>query len=418
MLGALVDAGVSLERIQAAVDGLGVHGLSLTAETVRKNGFRATQIHVHCPHEHVHRHLADIVAMIESNAVLTDLQRRLAIDIFTLLATAEAKVHGSTVEKVHFHEVGAADSIADIVGSAVGWDLLGVDRVECSAIPTGCGEIRIAHGTCSVPAPATAELLTGLPIAASDVAMELTTPTGAAIVRTLVSRFGTMPSMVVERIGCGAGQRDIPTQPNLLRLFVGEMRKGDDVGGEGECLERPGDNASGGEETAKTLRMLETDIDDCPGEWIGYTCERLFDAGALDVVLVSVQMKKGRPGTRISVLCDDERCGMLESILFAETTTLGVRSWVVRRTEQKRRTEMVATPFGTVAGKIADRAGRLRFSPEYEICRRLAIDTGVPLADIYRAAVTAFETEHSSNGVGFLTPATPAPREHTTGKHE
>src|SRR5689334_7415708 len=220
-LGALVDAGADLAAIQAGIDSLGLPGCRLVRTEVKKKGFRATQITVEYEPEHKHRHLHHIVAMIDGST-LSDRQKDLAKRIFQKLAEAEAKVHGSTIEKVHFHEVGAVDSIADIVGAAIGFDLLGVERIVCSPVPTGHGFVEIAHGRCSIPAPATGELLKRVPLAALDVEGELTTPTGAAIVTSLAGEFGHVPSMVVERIGYGAGQKDFP-QPNILRLLIGEV---------------------------------------------------------------------------------------------------------------------------------------------------------------------------------------------------
>src|SRR5436190_3193673 len=220
-LGALIDAGAELADIQAGIDSLGLPSCRLVRTEVKKKGFRATQITVEHEPEHKHRHLHHIMAMIDGST-LTAHQQELAKRIFQKMAEAEAKVHGTTIEKVHFHEVGAVDSIADIVGSAIGFDLLGIERIACSPIPTGHGFIEIAHGRCSIPAPATGELLQGVPLTALNVEGELTTPTGAAIVASLASEFGQLPSMTVDRIGYGAGQKDFP-QANILRLLVGEV---------------------------------------------------------------------------------------------------------------------------------------------------------------------------------------------------
>ncbi|MCO6453727.1 MAG: nickel pincer cofactor biosynthesis protein LarC [Pirellulaceae bacterium] len=367
-LGALVDAGVPLERIQAGIDSLGLAACRLEATEVRKRGFRATQITVHHEPEHAHRHLHHITDMIDASQ-LTDSQKQLARRIFTRLGEAEAQVHGTTIRKVHFHEVGAVDSIADIVGSAIGWDLLGVDRVECSPIPTGTGFIEIAHGRVSIPAPATAELLKGIPLAASDVAAELTTPTGAAIVATLSSRFGPLPAMRIERIGCGAGQRDLDAQPNLVRLLVGTVD---------EPL--PGDE----------VWQLETNLDDVSGEVIAHCAQQLLDSGALDVYTTPIQMKKNRPAVKLSVLAERADLERLEGLVFRETGTLGVRRWLVSRHKLPRRIETVATDWGPVEVKVAQLAdGSRRCAPEFEACRRLAQQHGVPLQQIYDAARAA-----------------------------
>ena len=256
-LGALVDAGADLAAIQAGIDSLGLPSVRLATSEVKKKGFRATQITVVHEPEHKHRHLHHITAMIDGS-ILTARQRELATRIFTRLAEAEAKVHGTTIQKVHFHEVGAVDSIADIVGSAIGWDLLGVERVIASPVPTGTGFVEIAHGRCSLPAPAVGELLRGVPLAESSVPFELTTPTGAAILAALAEGYGPVPAMTIERIGYGAGSRDLEEQANLLRLLVGTTSDG------------------GGREQ---VTLLETNLDDISGELIGHAIARLWSAG-------------------------------------------------------------------------------------------------------------------------------------------
>lgn len=372
MLGALVDAGVELATLNEAIDSLGLPGCRLVAEQVKKKGFRATQIKVEYQPEHVHRHLHHIVGMIDGSR-LSDRQKDLARRVFTRLAEAEAKVHGTTIQKVHFHEVGAADSIADIVGSAVGWDLLGVDRIVASPVPTGTGKIRIAHGECSVPAPATAELLTGVPLAESSVPFELTTPTGAAILATLVEQFGPVPAMKIQRIGYGAGQRELETQPNLLRLLVGEAVE---------------------TEQAEQVWVLETNLDDISGELVGYCTTRLLEAGALDVYTTAIQMKKNRPAVKLTVLCHAAAIERMEAILFEETTTLGVRRWPASRHVLRRRQHQVETPWGPIEGKVGwTAAGPARFAPEFESCRRVAEEKSIPLRVVYEAAQKAFDPE-------------------------
>lgn len=371
-LGALVDAGVSLEQLNRAVGSLGLPGCRLVAAEVRKNGFRATQVTVEHQPEHEHRHLADILKRI-AQGELSDRQKELAGRIFQRLAEAEAKVHGISIERVHFHEVGAADSIADIVGAAVGFDLLGVDRVACSAVPTGGGKVQIAHGLCSVPAPATAELLCGIPLAASTVEAELTTPTGAAIVATLVEQFGPLPAMTVERIGCGAGTRDLPGQPNLLRLLVGVAS----------------DALSASEDR---IWVLETNLDDLSGEMIGYCVGRLWQAGVLDVFTTPIQMKKNRPGVTLSVLCRADDVPAIEAILFEETTTLGIRRWPAVRRVLARQSHSVETCWGPIGGKVAWLSdGTPRFAPEFESCRKAAAAHAVALRAVYEAAQKAFD---------------------------
>ena len=370
MLGSLVDAGVDLDELNAAVGSLGLPGCRLVAQEVKKNGFRATQVTVQYEPEHVHRHLGPILEMIAGGR-LSAPQKELARRIFTRLAEAEAKVHGTTPEKVHFHEVGAADSIADIVGTAVGWDLVGVDRIVASPVPTGTGKVKIAHGECSIPAPATAELLRGVPLAESSVGFELTTPTGAAILAVLVDSFGPIPPMTIGRIGYGAGQRDLPQQPNVLRLLLGESVE------------------TGGTEQ---VCVLETNLDDISGEMIGYCTGRLWEAGALDVYTTAIQMKKNRPGVKLSVLCRRDDVEPIEAVLFTETTTLGVRRWTVGRHVLSRQPHRVETPWGPVEGKVGWLADDSpRFAAEFESCRGIAGEHDVPLRVVYEAAQKAFD---------------------------
>jgi pyridinium-3,5-bisthiocarboxylic acid mononucleotide nickel chelatase len=376
-LAALVDAGVKLDDLNRAVTSLGLPGLVLRTAEVRKLGFRALQINVEAEPSPPHRPLGDILQMIDAGQ-LNVRQRDLARRMFNALAGAEARVHGVAVEQVTFHELGAADSIADIVGAAVGWDLLGVDRIVASPVPTGRGIIRIAHGECSIPAPATAELLRGIPLAPCTIEGELTTPTGAAIVSTLVDSFGPMPPMKIERIGCGAGQRDVAERPNILRLFVGELAE--------EA------NGSNGDQVC----VLETNLDDTSGELIGHCVTRLWEAGALDVYTTAIQMKKNRPAVKLSVLCHPGDVAALEDIVFAETSTLGIRRWTAARHVLRRQPHSVTTPWGTVEGKVAWLSNSLpRFSPEFESCRRVAAAHQTPLREVYEAAQKAFDARET-----------------------
>lgn len=369
-LGALVDSGVSLESIQQGIDSLGLPSCHLEPREVRKKGFRATHVTVQFEPEHKHRHLHHITDMIDGSD-LSDVQQDLAKRIFTRLGEAEAKVHGTTLEKVHFHEVGAVDSIADIVGSAIGWDQLDAHRLVCSPIPTGQGFVEIAHGRVSVPAPATAELLTGIPLAPSTVQAELTTPTGAAIAGTLSHAFGPIPAMRLERVGCGAGTRDLDEQPNVLRLMLGET-------------DQP--------VSEDLVWVLETNLDDVPGEWIGYCTERLMQLGALDVYTTPIQMKKNRPGVVLSILCHRDDISVLERTVFEETGSLGIRRWSADRHILPRQPFQVDTPWGRVAGKLAQlEDGRAIFSPEFDSCRHVAAQTGTPLREVYHAAQQAFD---------------------------
>ena len=370
-LGALVDAGVDRAAILNAVQSLNLP-CTLTFETVRRGGFRATHAKVDAAHEHVHRHMHHIEAIVEKSN-LTPRQKELTLRIFTKLGDAEAAVHGIDISKIHFHEVGAVDSIVDIVGASVGLDLLGVDRFEASPIPPGRGWVKAAHGKMPLPAPATAELLRGVPLAASEVEMELTTPTGAAIVTTVAETFGPLPAMTVSAIGLGAGTRETPGQANILRLFVGDV-----------ALKKDGDR----------VWVLETNLDDLPGEVIGYTTTQLMAAGALDAFLTPIQMKKNRPGVMISVLCDEAKIPVMDEILFRETSTLGVRRYQVSRHKLKRKATEVATKFGPIKGKLGWVDGRPpAFSPEYDDCARVASAQGVPLREVYDAAHVAYRDQ-------------------------
>jgi pyridinium-3,5-bisthiocarboxylic acid mononucleotide nickel chelatase len=374
MLGGLVDAGVPMEEIQAGIDSLGLPSCRLVKEQVRRRGFRATQVRVEHQPEHVHRHLHQIVAMIDGSR-LSPPQKELAKEIFNRLGQAEAHVHGVPISKVHFHEVGAVDSIADIVGSAIGWDLLGVDQIHCSPVPTGSGSIQIAHGRVSVPAPATAELLKGIPLGSSAVDRELTTPTGAAIVASLVDKFGPLPAMKIQAIGYGAGSMDFEQQANILRLIIGQSSR------------------SATAISSDVVWVLETNLDDVTGESIGYCTNLLMQAGALDVYCTAIQMKKNRPGVKLTALCRADDIEQLERIVFKETATLGIRRWPTSRQVLEREPIHVETQWGTIQGKLAKLEGQpIVFSPEYESCRAAAERHQVPLRDVIQAARQAFDS--------------------------
>jgi len=351
VLGALIDAGVPVHAIRAGLDSLGVP-ITLTVERVQRGGIAATHVKIIAPTEHKHRHLKDIETIIDRGR-LTDAQRELAKRMFRRLAEAEAEVHGVAIEKVHFHEVGALDSIADFIGSAIGLDLLDVERFTCRSVPTGSGTIECEHGRMPVPAPATARLLLGVPLAASIISTELTTPTGAAILTSVVTEWTDSPEMTIEQIGCGAGTKDFKEHPNVLRLMVGTAAnptKGDHVW------------------------CLETNLDDVPGEIVGYTIEQLFAAGALDVWTTAIQMKKNRPGVLLSALTTDDKLRELEQVLFRETGTLGVRRRRYERTTQPRAQSTIETEWGSVRTK----AGK----PEYEDCAQIAREHGVALREV------------------------------------
>lgn len=369
-LGALVDAGVDIQALQAGIDSLGLTPVKLVATEVKRHGFRGLKVNVEHEPEKAHRHLHHITEKIDASTVLTAPQKDLAKRIFTRLGEAEAKVHGTTLRKVHFHEVGAVDSIADIVGAAIGITLLGVDRIVCSPIPPGSGYIQIEHGRVSVPAPATAELLKGIPLAPSNVTAELTTPTGAAIVAAVADSFGSLPPMTIDTIGLGAGDKDFAEQGNLLRLILGHT-----------------DDAY----SADQVWVLETNLDDVSGEVLGHTTSLLLEAGSLDVYNTAIQMKKNRPGVTLTALCTSDLIAKLEKIIFRETKTLGIRRWLVSRHKLERRAHSVETQLGTVLGKLATLPdGTVSFSPEFESCKQVATEKNVPIKDVYEAAIRAF----------------------------
>jgi uncharacterized protein (TIGR00299 family) protein len=372
-LGALIDAGVDADAIRQGVASLGLP-ITLEIEKVRKGGFAATYVHVEAPEEDTHRFLPDVEEILNRGS-LTAKQRDLALRIFRRLAEAEAAVHGLPLEKVHFHEVGALDSIADIAGAAIGLDLLGVERFKSSRVATGYGMVKCAHGMMPIPTPATAELLKGVPLARCEVESELATPTGAAILTTVVSEWTETPPMTIERVGHGAGKRNFVEQPNILRLFVGEM------------------GVRGLTNTdADQIWVLETNLDDLPAEVIGYCYDLLFAAGALDVFTVPIFMKKNRPGVLLSVLAPDTAMSAVEEILFRETTTLGIRRYPARRHKLNRRPHTVSTPWGPIQGKLAWREGQPPvFSPEYEDCARIAREHNIALREVFTEAQNAYK---------------------------
>lgn len=367
-LAALIDIGVDAEAIRQGIASLNLP-INLEIEKVHKGGFAATYVHVEAPEENTHRFLPDVEEIL-SRGSLTPRQRELALRIFRRLAEAEAAVHGMPLEKVHFHEVGALDSIADIAGAAIGLDLLGAEGFTSRSVPTGSGMVQCAHGLMPIPAPGTAELLKGVPLASSAIKAELTTPTGAAILTTIVQQWIDQPVMTIDRIGHGAGRKNFPEQPNLLRLFVGTART-------------PAESDQ--------VWVLETNLDDLPAEVIGYCYDLLFAAGALDVYSTPIVMKKNRPGVLLSLLAAEANLPALEEILFRETTTFGIRRYPVSRHKLNRKPCTVTTPWGPVLGKLGWLEGRPPvFSPEYEDCARVARQQGVPLREVYAQAQRAY----------------------------
>lgn len=371
VLGAVIDAGVPADAIRAALDSLQLP-IKLDVERVKRCGFAATKATVEAADQEDYRFLPDVEAILAKGA-LTPKQRELATTIFRKVAVAEATVHGMPLERVHFHEVGALDSIADIVGAAVGLDLLGVERFTSTPVPTGSGTVKCAHGVMPVPTPGTAELLKGVPLAPSAIKTELTTPTGAAILTSVVSQWTATPTMIIEQIGHGSGTKDFMEQPNILRLMVGTTAPGSQTLGLRADL------------STDVVAVLETNLDDVAPEVVGYCVERLFGAGALDVFATPIQMKKQRPGVMLGVICEADKAAELEAILFRETGTFGVRRTTATRSKLRREAVSVETPWGAVKAKRGFCDGLEVLTPEYDDCARVAREHGVPLRDVYAA---------------------------------
>lgn len=375
-LGALIDAGASLAAIETELRKLGLEGWTISAEKVKRGAIFATHVKVQTQEGHHHRGLATILKRIE-DAHLAPRAAERATKIFTRLAEAEARVHNEPVEKIHFHEVGAVDSIIDIVGAAVGFELLGIDEFSCSPLDVGAGQVKTAHGLLPVPAPATADLLRGAPTYSSGLARELVTPTGAAIATTLSTRFAEMPEMTLRAIGYGAGSADNAEKPNVLRLLIGEKAA-----------------QEAGERWAAPVTVIETNLDDMSPQIYGYFVERALAAGALDVFSTSVQMKKNRPGLLVTILCKPAEASRLMDLVFRETTTIGVRTHEVRRKVLDREIVAVATPFGEIRMKVSHMNGSLlNATPEYEDCQRIAAQQGIPLKQVIAAASFEFQKQ-------------------------
>jgi pyridinium-3,5-bisthiocarboxylic acid mononucleotide nickel chelatase len=400
VLGALVDAGADLGAIERELRKLNLPGWSIAAEKVRRRSIVATQVKVLLEEHtsdgqelssgakaqvsgggrmsdlkvgHHHRGLGEIVKMIDAAGLAARAAER-AKAIFHRLGEAEAKVHGVAVEKVHFHEVGAVDSIVDIVGAAIGFELLGIDEFACSAMDLGSGQVNTEHGVLPVPAPATVELLRGAPTHSSGIQRELVTPTGAAIATALATQFGAVPAMRLRTAGYGAGSADLAEKPNVLRLFVGERI-------ESQAGERD-----------SPITVIETNVDDMSPQIYGYFAEKALAAGALDVFSTPAQMKKNRPGLLITLLSEAQNVAPLIDLLFRETTTIGVRMYEVRRRTLEREFVPVETQFGEVRMKVSRMNGSLlNATPEYDDCQRIATERSVPLKDVIAAASFEFQ---------------------------
>jgi uncharacterized protein (TIGR00299 family) protein len=375
-LGALVDAGCPLDVLRGKLQGLQVPGWEISAAKVWKNGVAATHVRVRTEDTQTHRSLATILGILEKSKMDGQVKER-ASAIFTKLGEAEASVHDVPLEKIHFHEVGAVDAIVDIVGASIGFGELGFEKFGCSPLNVGGGTAKTAHGVLPVPAPATARLLMGKPTYSSGVQKELVTPTGAAIVATLCDFFGPQPAMKVSAIGYGAGATELESQPNVLRIMAGEIS----------------DKAIDGH--GGTIRVLEANLDDMNPQIFGYLLEKALAAGALDVFATPIQMKKSRPGTLVTILCKPEDENKFQGMLFAETTTLGVRSHLVDRRALPREFVKVVTRFGEVRLKISRSEGRVQHaSPEFDDCRKLAEEKNVPLQEVMEQAMLRFEEQY------------------------
>ncbi|MBI2494634.1 MAG: nickel pincer cofactor biosynthesis protein LarC [Candidatus Rokubacteria bacterium] len=363
IMAALVDAGAPLDALRAELRKLPLKGWELVAREVRKGAFRATKIDVEIDrHAHPHhRSLGDILGLLEASALAPDVTERTA-RVFTRLADAEARVHGTTREAVHFHDVGAVDAIIDVTGGVLALALLGVEAVHVSALPLGGGFVGGPHGRIPVPGPGTAELLRGFPVVDTGVRAELVTPTGAAILTTLAASAGRMPAMTVTAVGYGAGTMDLPDTPNVLRAFVGETAAG------------------AGEET---VLQVETTIDDMSPQLYEPLMERLFEAGALDVFLQPVIMKRSRPGVVLTALCPPPRVHELSRVLFEESPTLGVRWSEWRRARLDRETVTLPTAYGAIPFKVSRLAGRVvTVTPEFAEVARIAREKSLPVREV------------------------------------
>ena len=376
ILGALIAAGVEPDSFKQQLSLLGVTGYTIDFETVDRSGISATYARVQTPHEHAHRHLSDILKIIYDSR-LSDTIKDRAAKIFSRLAEAEARVHDEPIEQVHFHEVGALDAIIDVVGAAIGFELLKIDRFVSSPLHVGSGMVEMEHGRFPIPAPAVTELLKGAPFYSTDIVGELVTPTGAAIITTVCADYGPIPRLKLEHTGYGAGTREYQKFPNALRVLVGEEEKGS-----GKAIV----------EADERLWMIETNMDDISPQILGHVMECAFDLGALDCFFTSVQMKKNRPGVLLSILCRDEERATLSELLFSETTTLGIRAYEVERRALERQIVTVQTLYGSIDVKVAQLNGHIvKVMPEYDQCRQAARAANVPLRIVEEAARNAFD---------------------------
>ena len=371
LLGALVDVGLPLDDLRSKLALLHLEGFNLETQEVQKNHIRATHLKVHVTDKKTERHVPEMLEIIRSSDLPENTQTK-AIEIIQKLGEIEARIHGTSLDEVHLHELGGIDTIVDIVGFIIGLELLNINELIVSPLPIGRGFIQSTHGKFPLPAPATLELLKGVPVYGLEIDKELVTPTGAALLTSLASSFGPFPTMELKAIGYGAGSRDLPI-PNVLRVMIGKR----DIQYSAQ-IDR--------------LILLATNIDDMNPEIYEHLMERLFEAGALDISLFPIQMKKNRPGTMLQVLANPEQAHELKQIIYQETSTLGIRQQQVERECLNRRFETVETIYGPVQMKIADLGeGKIKYSPEYEACKALAKKLDLPIQVIMKAAEVAFD---------------------------
>jgi len=369
ILGALVDAGLAPDVLRSELAKLGLTHFALDLQPVQSRGIAGTRVLVRVDQDHHRQHprrLADIERIITGGALEAEIQRR-SLAVFRRLAEAEAGVHGTSLDEVHFHEVGAVDTIIDVVGAVIGLKALGIKRVCCSPLPLGSGTVRCAHGLLPVPAPATVRLLQGVPVYSQGIAGELVTPTGAAILTECAAQFGPLPPMVLETVGYGAGSRELEI-PNLLRVLIGECE------------------AAAADTQIEQVAVIETEIDDMNPQIFGHLMDELLARGVLDVFFTPAQMKKNRPGTLLTVLCRPHQIGEISDFILRETSTIGLRWRLDQRLTAARRIERVPTRFGPLAVKVARAGGRIiNIQPEYGDCRRAALAARVPLKEVLAA---------------------------------
>lgn len=362
IIGALLDLGLDLNYLKKELEKLNLKNYKIEAKKIVKNGITSTKFDVTENHKHHHeeRSLNEINKLI-GNSKLDNEIKNLIKKIFLKIGAAESKIHSKPIDKIHFHEIGAIDTIIDVAGTVIGFKKLGIGKIYCSKLNVGTGFVTFSHGKWPVPAPATAEILKNVPIYHNNIEAELVTPTGAAIITTLADEFGEMPSMKVEKIGYGAGSKDLE-QPNVLRVFLGEMEN------------------SGNE----TINIIETNIDNMNPEIYPYVIDKLMENGALDAYLTSIIMKKGRPAVKLTVLSEIKDTDKLCSIIFDETTTLGVRIYSVQRKKLEREIKTIKTKYGNVRAKISKLDNKIQnIMPEYEDCVRIAKAKKIPLKRVY-----------------------------------